>query len=156
MYKGNKSCVSAHWYPHHLSTQGWHMRKELDITSISPWGDLGKPCYLSEFQYPHLVNKRIGFKKKCSMEIPLGFPEGKGRGSYFLGPSSRLHCTKFQLGQLDFSLIFFFFKHWNQCTESRVYDSLPAMVYFHHDITPDVFLSDFFPFLPSLLSCFWQ
>ena len=84
------------------------------------------------------------------MEIPLGFPEEKGRGSYFMGPSSRLPCTKFQLGQFDFSLIFiyFFFKCWNQCTESRVYDSHPAMVYFHHGITPDVLLSGFSPFFP--------
>ena len=43
------------------------------------------------------------------MEIPLGFPEEKGRGSYFMGPSSRLPCTKFQLGQFDFSLIFILF-----------------------------------------------
>lgn len=88
------------------------------------------------------------------MEIPLGFPEGKGGGSHFMGPSSRLPCTKFQLGQLDFSLIFFFFKYWNQCTESRVYDSLPAIVYFHHGITPDIFLSDFFPFFPVSIPVF--
>lgn len=83
------------------------------------------------------------------MEIPLGFIEGKVRGSHFMGPSSRLPCTKFQLGQLDFSLIFFFFlMYWNQCTECRVYDSPPAMVYFHHCITPDFFSFDFFPFFP--------
>ena len=44
------------------------------------------------------------------MEMPRGFLEGKVRGRHFTGPSSRLPCTKFQLGQLDFSLIFLFFK----------------------------------------------
>ena len=38
--------------------------------------------------------------------------------------------------------------YWNQCTECRVYDSPPAMVYFHHRITPDFFSFDFFPFFP--------
>lgn len=137
------------WFPHHLS--GWCVRRELDTTSISSWGDLGKSRYLSEFQYPHLLS-RTGLKTKMFCRNTSSAAQ-KSKGGHFMRPGSRFPCTSSQLGQRDSSLIFFLM-YWNQSTESRVYDAPSSMVYFHRGIVPDLFLFHFFSFSPVSIPVF--
>lgn len=69
------------WYPHlHIflvptlaQCSGRVCGKELGNSSIDPWSNLGKLCYLSGFQFLHLLSKRIRLKKS-SVEIPQGLP----------------------------------------------------------------------------------
>ena len=81
-HTGTHTCTYS-WFPHHLS--GWCARRELDTTSISSWGDLGKSRYLSEFQYPHLLSKRIGLKKKKMFRGNTSRAAQKSKGRSFHG-----------------------------------------------------------------------